>query len=231
MKKAYLSMAIISIIMGIMFAVQYRSSFTDSNIFSRDQWAEMTIQLEHLRNQHDALINERTSLRNKIDSTGADAQSAALRGLLNTADIAAGMTAVTGPGVSLDLDNAAGPEGAGKEPGFVIEYWNLLMLVNELKAAGADAISLNGERIVATTGIGASGSDMMVNNHIVKAPYRLLAIGKPETLESTLRIKSGQLEALEASGVETSLSRVDSLEIPAYRESIQYKYAKSDNGK
>lgn len=230
MKKAYLSMATISIILGIMISVQYRSSLTDTNILSRDQWAEITIQMEHLRNQHDALINERTSLRNKIASTGAEAQSAVLRELLDTAEIAAGLTPVSGPGIILSLNDDPRSAPSGGAPGYSIEYWNLLMLINELRSAGADAISLNGERIVATSGIGNSGSDMIINNNPVKAPYILLAIGKPETLASALRIKGGQLEALKASGVKARISQADNLEIPPYRESIQYKYARSDSG-
>jgi len=223
-KKAYLSMAVVSVLLGIMFSIQYRSTFTEGNILSRDQWAEITIGMERLRNQHDALINERTSLRNKIAVNGAEAQTANLHELLDKANIAAGLTPISGPGIILNLKDKA--QESPEDMGYTIQYWNLMMVINELKSGGAEAISLNGERMVATSGIGESGGKLVVNGKTIKAPYRICAIGQPETLESSLRIKGGEIEALEANGVEAAIKQADNLNIPAFKEAKRIIYAK-----
>lgn len=227
MRKAYLAMAIVSLALGLMISIQYRSSFNNTNILSSDQWAEMTAQTEHLRNQHDALINERNSLRAKLAATGAETQSAVMQELLKQADIAAGLTPVTGPGIVLCLNDRSNTAPTGEIFRYHIIYYNLMILVNELKASGADAISLNGERIVATTGISSSGSKMLVNGNPIEAPYKIVAIGKPETLESALKIKDGEAEALASTGVEVTIQRSDNIEIPAFNGSTKYQYART----
>jgi len=223
-KKAYLSMALVSLLLGIMFSIQYRSSITAGNILSRDQWAEMTIEMERLHNQHDALLNELTSLRNKIAVNGAEAQNAALHELLDKADIASGLTPVSGSGIVVILNDKV--RESPEDLGYTIQYWNLMMIINELKSGGAEAISLNGERLVATSGIGESGGRLTVNGQMVQAPYRISVIGPPETLTGALRLKGGEVEALQAIGAEITIQPANDLHLPAYRESKHFIYAK-----
>ena len=114
-----------------------------------------------------------------------------------------------------------------------IEYWDLLFLVNELVSAGAEAISINDERVVATTEIvPVNGTIIFVNSKKIAGPYTVRAIGEKKYLESALTIKGGYLDERKIQynkDVEYTLE--DNIIIPAYTGKMNFEYAeKNDKG-
>lgn len=114
-----------------------------------------------------------------------------------------------------------------------IEYWDLLFLVNELVSAGAEAISINNERVVATTEIvPVNGTIIFVNSKKIAGPYTVRAIGEKKYLESALTIKGGYLDERKIQynkDVEYTLE--DNIIIPAYTGKMNFEYAeKNDKG-
>ena len=114
-----------------------------------------------------------------------------------------------------------------------IEYWDLLFLVNELVSAGAEAISINNERVVATTEIvPVNGTIIFVNSKKIAGPYTVRAIGEKKYLESALTIKGGYLDERKIQynkDVEYTLE--DSIIRPAYTGKMNVEYAeKNDKG-
>lgn len=227
MKNTYLSIAITSLVLGIMISAQYKSNLISPTIFLPDRWAELTIQAENLRNQHDALINEKNSLSNQLANRDIEAQGRILKEMLDKANIAAGLTNATGPGIIVTLDNRSDTTGKSGY-NFTLQYWNILTITNELKSAGAEAISINNERIVATSEVCNKETNILVNHKPIAAPYKIKAIGNAETLESSLRLKGGEIEALLLSGVKVKIQKANNVEIPAYRIKLEYHYAVSE---
>ena len=114
-----------------------------------------------------------------------------------------------------------------------IEYWDLLFLVHELVSAGAEAISINDERVVATTEIvPVNGTIIFVNSKKIAGPYTVRAIGEKKYLESALTIKGGYLDERKIQynkDVEYTLE--DNIIIPAYTGKMNFEYAeKNDKG-
>ena len=108
-----------------------------------------------------------------------------------------------------------------------IESYELLKLVNELKLAGAEAISINDERIVSTSDITMiNNSIILVNTRRISGPYIVKAIGDKKYLESAITIKGGYVDEVKANDKTISHEVQDNLIIPKYNGNISFDYAK-----
>lgn len=133
----------------------------------------------------------------------------------------AGLTEVEGPGVEILLADQSNPLKPEKIRGEEkvrnsLQSDDLLKLVNDLRAAGATAISLNGQRIVATTEIVNAGPLILVNQSRITAPVEIRALGKPATLRAALQIPGGILEYLAFFGIKSNVKEVSRLKVPPY---------------
>ncbi|MCI8383419.1 MAG: DUF881 domain-containing protein [Clostridia bacterium] len=138
-----------------------------------------------------------------------------------------GMTEVTGPGVIVTLSDGK------KDPSTVLDASNLIVhdadvlsVINELKNAGAEAISINDQRIVPTTSISCGGNIIDINGEKVGAPFEIKAIGLPEQLSALTR-QGGYLELLKEASVGVELKKSNHITIPKYTGVINYKYAQN----
>jgi len=117
-----------------------------------------------------------------------------LRASLDNARLFSGLTELTGKGLVVTVnDNLAKAElakqnqGAGYNPNdFLIHDKNLLYLVNELKSAQPDGISINGQRLVTDSNIRCVGTVVLVNDTRLSPPYIISLVGNPEQLKSAL---------------------------------------------
>ena len=105
----------------------------------------------------------------------------------------------------------------------------MLTVVNELKAAGAEAISVNGQRIISTSAIRCVGPVIQVNYQKVAAPFEIKAIGNAQYLESAMNIKNGVVDMLKQLGVGISMTREKEVNIPKYEGNLTFKTAVTVN--
>ena len=101
-----------------------------------------------------------------------------------------------------------------------------MTIVNELNAAGAEAISINGQRHVASTEVRCAGPTTSVNKVRVGTPFLIKAIGDPEALQNVLLLRGGALSVLKAWGIRIKLERATNQYIPPYRGSLNFTYAR-----
>lgn len=110
-----------------------------------------------------------------------------------------------------------------------IENYELLKLVNELNIAGAEAISINDQRVVSSTDITlVNNRIILVNTKKVSGPYIVKAIGDKKYFESALTIKGGYIDEVKASGRDIEYKVEDNIVIPAYDGELTFKYAKEN---
>lgn len=95
----------------------------------------------------------------------------------------------------------------------IVHDGNLVAIVNELKAAGAEAISINDKRITDTTCITCAGNVIQVNGEKVGSPFVIKAIGDKDLLYGEMSKKQGTLYKLKMYGVITNISKEDEIEI------------------
>jgi len=103
----------------------------------------------------------------------------------------------------------------------------LIELVNKLKFSGAEAVSINGQRILATTDICHVGDNVEIDSVPIAPPYIIRAIGDPSDLEYILNIKYGILERIRKHySFKVDVKKYDVLTIHRYTKEIKYRYAK-----
>ncbi len=139
-----------------------------------------------------------------------------------------GMVDVKGPGVIITVDD---PIPTEENPGdgystIMSRYDLLLYLVNKLKDAGAEAVSINGQRIIAKTEISLAGDNVNINTVPTAPPYTIKAIGDPDTIEGTLTIRFGIVEIMKSYSLQVSIAKQDEIEIARYNGVLRYLYAK-----
>ena len=142
-----------------------------------------------------------------------------------------GFSDVTGEGVEITLqDNQdVTTETATNDISYyVVHDIDILNVVNELKNAGAEAISINGERIINTTSIICAGNVAQINGEKVGAPFIIRAIGDSETLYEALNRPGGYIELLNDSGIVSNIKKSNNISIQKYKGAINFKYMKDE---
>ena len=138
-----------------------------------------------------------------------------------------GLTEVTGPGVIITLsDSTKDASSALNASDLLVHDGDILSVINELKNAGAEAISINDQRLVPTSSIVCGGNIIEINGEKVGAPFEIKAIGLPEQL-SALSRPGGYLEILKNATVGVELKKSNNITIPKYAGVITYEYAKT----
>ena len=133
-----------------------------------------------------------------------------------------GKTDVEGEGITITLRDSSNDDGDA----LTITIDNLNTIINELKMAGAEAISVNEERIINMSDI-ASINDkslILINGQRVISPYVIKAIGDSTYLESTLVGKGGSIDELEKLGYDVAVEKSDKITINKYNKEIDSKY-------
>ena len=132
-----------------------------------------------------------------------------------------------GEGIIVEIDDSLQKNKSGENENlYVVHDDDILRIVNELRAAGAEAISINGQRLTATSEIRCAGPTISVNNVRSSAPYKISAIGEKKSLENAIKMRGGVEESLKVWGIQLQIEISDKIFIPAYDREIHHKFAK-----
>ena len=167
--------------------------------------------------------------REALALTGAGAE---LSTQLADLEAITGAGAVTGPGMTLRLEEAPADTGADVDPrtdvtddGRVTDR-DLQTVVNEIWAAGAEAVAVNGQRLTALSAIRSAGDAVLVDFRPLNPPYEVTAIGDPETLRTTFvgGFGGSYLQVLQGYGITYAVEDAGRLELPA-SAGVSLRYA------
>ena len=138
-----------------------------------------------------------------------------------------GTSEVTGPGIIITLtDSKLDASSVLDVSSLIVHYLDIYYIINELKNAGAEAISVNEQRVVPTTSIECGGNIITVNGQKIGSPFVIKAIGLPENL-ANLNRAGGYLSYMKSASIGVDLKKSNNITIPKYSGIINYKYAKS----
>jgi uncharacterized protein YlxW (UPF0749 family) len=224
--RAQLTIGLVCLLLGVGLVMQFRSlrlahqslpaSATDQAVYI----SQLSESNADLRRQVDELSAE--IARYGQGGGGGSADAEALDENLRALRIANGEAPVVGPGVSVLVEGGAN----------LVELQDL---VNELRNASAEAVAVNGVRVVARSAIiGAEGGRIVIDRQALVPPYRLEAIGDPDTLVGALERKGGLIALLEAGGenlnIEVTRHPADNpeewLHLPAAGQPFEWTYAR-----
>lgn len=229
-KEYQWGVALVALALGLMLSVQYRYSkeINETPPIARVQ--ALSNEIKQKREDRNLLQHRVQELREKLDKK-ARGQSQNLSKEMDTHRIIAGIQEVSGPGVEVTLSDSNVDLLPGQDPNlYVLHDEDVLRVLNELKAAGAEAIALNGVRLIATSEIRCIGPTILTNkNKRLPAPFSITAIGNGQTMENSLYMKGGVVEQLKIWGIQVQVRKKTNLEIPGYSGAITLEYAQPVN--
>lgn len=237
----HLPVGVASIVLGILVTLQFRTQAQQQFPLTLDPSANMikfNMYLETERNKLTNDLNEtRTQLAKTEELLGAQGQRdtknalALLKTEVDRARMQAGLIPVKGPGIEVKLDDSLQKPSPGEEwYYYVVHDVDIQAFVNELWAAGAEAIAVNDQRVVTSTSVRCVGPTVLVNAVRLAPPYVIRAIGAPNTLDTALRMPSGVLASMKASmdkGVRIDIQRKKDMILPEFKGSGGFRYAEA----
>lgn len=140
-----------------------------------------------------------------------------------------GLTNVKGDGIVIHLKDGSTAEsdsllGADNPSGKLVHNDDLLSIVNELKNAGAEAIEINGQRIMQSSSITCEGNVIKINGEKIGSPFEIKAIGSQELLYGQLTRAGSYLELMSGDGVKISTKKQSGITIGKYTGILNFKY-------
>ena len=236
----------ISLVLGIMcliltygIAVQIKTvNGTGTAVATTSSENELRDAVLRTKEKYDNLYEdlERMESQLEIERTNSTQNNTELTELENTIkeeNKILGLSEVTGPGITITVnDNQQVLASNAIDPNwFIVHDTDLINIVNALKNVGAEAISINGQRIVTTSAIECDGNIIIINGEKIAAPFEIKAIGLPESLIGVARF-SGYVDYLIEKRfldvtVETT-SEKEKITIPKYTGVIKFEYAENE---
>lgn len=136
--------------------------------------------------------------------------------------IMAGTIDVEGPGIIVTLSDG----DTLKDPNLRVHDADIRNVINQLIFAKAEAISVNGEHLIANSAIIAAGDRVLINGNDYASPFVIKAIGNSGDMVNNLEIQGGILNYLRSLGLGVNIEKSESLTIPKYEGEVNYHYAK-----
>lgn len=231
------AIALVCVVLGFVLSmqvkVQQRVSASKEDVAVAVQRSQdLSAQLQEVEKERERLAREVQQLRSQISNAAAQqAGYTELSQQLQRLQLAAGLTGVHGPGVRVVLDDSTRLWKPGESPSkFTIHDEDILRVVNELLAGGAEAISVNGQRLTGRSEIRSVGQTIVVNGVRTATPVEILAIGDPATLESTLKLKGGIIDVLSLYNIQVTVEKKADLTLPAYKGNLQFQLGQPVKG-
>lgn len=219
-----------SVFLGMLLVFQFRAGTGIRRDLSSRDLNDLASHIERLaaetRVRGERLEEEIGALRRR---PGAAQEGTDDEEELSLLRLASGLYPLSGPGLEIVLEDSGWEGRVGfMDPNLLlVHYDHLLYLVNELWVAGAEAVAVNGERVVAQTGFTCAGSMILAGTKKLAPPYVIHAIGNPATLRAALTMPGGYVEAqIEPYGLGITITEKEDLFIPAYRGDLVFDYAR-----
>ncbi|MEG2338686.1 MAG: DUF881 domain-containing protein [Clostridium sp.] len=231
--KSKLSLGLVCLVLGIMLSFQFRITNVDVNSLSSGRTGDnITKEIEELNKQKKELSAKVEEYQKKVDEyekSAASTNSTAgkMKEELDNLRVLAGHTDVEGEGVVITISPVV--DVTTKISSTIVDD-DILDTVNELLAAGAEAISINDERYVGNTQIRAAGNMIKVNNSKFDSqlPVVIKAIGSPKVLEGAFKIPSSVADkVVQLSQCDFKIEIQPNVKILKVSSKVEYKHIKT----
>ncbi|NBG88522.1 DUF881 domain-containing protein [Isachenkonia alkalipeptolytica] len=226
--KSKIILGLLSMLVVFSLSVQFQTirDTTGGELLSTQRSQAMAIELRNLQEEREQLTKELTDLENRLqeyEQTDADENLIIqnLRRDLQRYQLISGHVSGQGPGVVITI------ESEEEEGEFLLYNYDILLsLANNLNAAGAEAIEINGERYTALTEIYYGSNAIHVNDRPISPPFEIRAIGHGDTLEAALNIRYGIIwEIRQFTGINVEITKEDNIFIERAQNISEFEYA------
>ncbi|EGJ78748.1 hypothetical protein STTU_5959 [Streptomyces sp. Tu6071] len=221
--RAQLIVALLLFVLGLGLAIQVRSH-NDSSALRGARQEDLVRILDELDDRTQRLEDEKQSLegqRTELENSSDQAEEARKQTVEKERQlgILAGTVAAQGPGITVTVD----------DPKHRVKADMLLDTIQELRAAGAEAIQIGDVRVVASTYLTDEGQSVRIDGHKVEAPFRFKVIGKSQDLTPALSIPGGVVQTLEKEQATVVVQEEKKIVVDALRPAKTPDYAQSSS--
>ena len=210
---------ILSVLLGVFISIAIKQN-DQPELLTSVREDELVLILDDLSKQKDALEIELLKQSQILDSLKSGSGDEARKAAQNRIDqliLLSGTAPVAGRGIQVLITGDV----------YSVNSFTILDTVQELRDAGAVAIEVNGVRVINSTYFTNTNEGISVNNTKIRSPYKLLALGDPETMSTALKIPGGMSENVTTSGGNVIITEFPELEITSSVPLITPEYADS----
>lgn len=196
---------ILSVILGVFISIAIKQN-DQPELLTSVREDELVLILDDLSKQKDALEIELLKQSQILDSLKSGSGDEARKAAQNRIDqliLLSGTAPVSGRGIQVLITGDVNS----------VNSFTILDTVQELRDAGAVAIEVNGVRVINSTYFTDTNEGISVNSTKIRSPYKLLALGDPETMSTALKIPGGMSENVTTSGGNVIITDFSELEI------------------
>jgi uncharacterized protein YlxW (UPF0749 family) len=214
---------LLCLVLGVAIVTQVRETKSGDSLDTARP-ADLLVLLDSLRQREATLnaeVNELQNTLNTLKASGNTDQAAiqSAQARLAALSILVGTVGATGPGVTVTIE----------DPGPGVAPEAMLDVINELRAAGAEAMQISDAhqsvRVGVDTWVVGSPGSLLIDNKTLSPPYSILAIGDPPTLAAAMNIPGGAQDSVKRVGARMSVQQGDKLEVATLRQPKPHQYA------
>lgn len=221
----YLTFVLLTFGFIISYSIQMTKKTEHSTIIEFQSEKKLKLQEKMIKEQErNQKLEERLQelkqqvsvLENKMG--GSEGKTKGILKELEEVRMWAGLIPVKGTGLVVTLtDSSRVPESGGIVNDYIVHEEDIRKVVNELFSAGAEAVSINGQRFTVNSAIRCVGPTVLVNEVKTVPPFEISAIGQSDTLYTALNMPGGVIQQIKiGSNIEVEMDKKEAVEIPAY---------------
>ncbi len=237
-RKAYVYyLTVLAVLMGFIATVQFKSNITYQGIVTIPKILDLQNEIQKVEAENKQLndsISEQAlglaEYKTSVENTGS--AFGTMKNELGKVRNYSDYSAVQGPGIIMTLNDSQQEVAEGEDIAwYLIHDIDILEIVNELRMAGAEAISINDERVTATTSIRCGGPTIIIDGKRHAVPFVIKAIGDPKALEASALAPESYIELyMSYSGIQVEIQKVEKLIIEGYDGGNKLKYQRKTEG-
>ena len=228
--KVALTLGIVCCVLTIAICIQLKTiDDTNSTVTQTLTGNELRDQVLKWKEKYDKAVkdlekSEQQLEKTRLEATQNDESLWQKEEQIKKANTFLGLTDVTGNGVIITLKDNNKVKDPSQVELYVVHASDLVEVVNALKNAGAEAISINGQRIINSSYIYCAGNVVVIDGEKIGSPVEIKAIGSPELLYGSLIIPGGYLSIMQETGVEVNVKKAENITIEKYDGVINNQY-------
>ncbi|AYD40629.1 DUF881 domain-containing protein [Clostridium fermenticellae] len=235
--EANILVFIASIIIGILISMNISfSRQTNRIVLNAKQYQDAYNYKNGLYSEITGLINQYNDYASKVkkyknDSENREKITTSMKEELNENNIVLGRVPLQGQGVLITLD-----DGNTKDASNQFEYQlriihntDIIQVINDLKNAGAEAISLNGQRIIDRSEVYCSGPFLRINGIKIAAPFVIYAIGNKDVMYNYMISNENYLKSLTVRNINVDVKQINNVKVPAYNGEEKIGFMKNED--
>ena len=215
---------VVFLLFGMIITMQFRSILMSQqqNVMGQTSVQSLSAELEliraegiELQEQLNKIEEEIDEMEHRLNNDGNPLLSDLLK-QLKEMQLKGGLTNVKGKGVIITLNDAPARDEQMDPSELIIHDSDILAILNELRAAGAQALAINDERIAATSKQICAGPTILINRNRYPVPYIIKAIGDPDTLYNALE-ESEAVVIMRIYNIQVDVQKQEEIIIPKFK--------------